>query len=258
MQNVTAVILAGGFGMRLRPAVAGRPKTLAEVRGRPFLAYLFDQLSAVCVRDVVVCTGYLGAQIQVTFGKRYGPLRLTYSQELSPLDTAGALRLAVPLVHSDLLLVMNGDSYCDADLRSFWCQHCAHGARGSLLLIESLNRARYGQVQVDARGYVCSFHEKQSGDGPGWINSGIYLFDRHLVLEIPPNKPVSLEREMFPAWISYGLCGYRSRARFLDIGTPESFAMATSFFAEIDINNASTRDISHPGRKRGKSRDRLN
>lgn len=230
MNELTAAILAGGLGTRLRPVVEGRPKVLVEIRGRPFLAYLLDQLAAAGIRYVVLCTGYHGGQVQATFGDFYGSLHLVYSQESSPLGTAGALRLALPLFKSDTVLVMNGDSFCGVNLRAFWAWHRARGAGASLLLTETGDTERYGHVEVDADGRVLCFEEKIDKSGPGWVNAGIYLLNYPLLLTIPANRPISLEREMFSAWIGRGLYGYRSGWRFLDIGTPEGFALAEQFF----------------------------
>jgi D-glycero-alpha-D-manno-heptose 1-phosphate guanylyltransferase len=228
---VTAAILAGGLGSRLRPAVSGRPKALANIGERPFLTYLFDQLVAAGARDVVLCTGYLGDQIRMIFGESYNTLRLNYSQESIPLGTAGALRLALPLFNFDPVLVMNGDSYCDANLGEFWLWHGARHARASLLLSKVLDTERFGQVQVDRGGKVTDFKEKGTGQGVGWINAGIYVLSRDLLAEIPANRAVSLEREVFPNWIGRGLYGFQSESRFMDIGTPEAYASAQSFFA---------------------------
>jgi NDP-sugar pyrophosphorylase family protein len=228
---VTAAILAGGLGSRLRPAVTGLPKALANVGERPFLTYLFDQLVAAGVRDVVLCTGYLGDQIAKIFGESYDTLRLDYSQESTPLGTAGALRLALPLFNSNPVLVMNGDSYCDANLREFWLWHAKRHAKATLLLSKVLDTERFGQVKVDTDGMVTDFKEKSSGQGSGWINAGIYLLSPDLLAEIPANRAVSLEREVFPNWIGRGLYGFQSETRFMDIGTPEAYASAQSFFA---------------------------
>ena len=230
LASVTAAILAGGMGTRLRSVVADRPKVLAEIRGRPFLAYLLDQLAGAGVRTVVLCTGYLGEQVQAMFGDSYGSLRLVYSQESSPLGTAGALRLALPLFKAETVLVMNGDSFCEANLRAFWAWHCARSADATLLLTRMLDTKRYGRVHVDEDGLVLRFDEKGQNGGPGWINAGIYLLNRRLLLTIPSSGAVSLEREMFPAWIGRGLYGYRSEGRFLDIGTPEAYILAERFF----------------------------
>jgi NDP-sugar pyrophosphorylase family protein len=231
LANGIAVILAGGLGTRLRPIIADRPKVLAEVQGHPFLASLLDQVAAAEIKTVVLCTGYLGEQVRETFGNTYKNLHLVYSQESSPLGTAGALRFAFPLFASDTVLVMNGDSFCEADLNAFWSWHCVRGAEATILLTEVADTRRYGRVQVDMEGRVLGFEEKGDANGPGWVNAGIYLFKRCMLETIPVDKVISLEREVFPAWIGGGLYGYRSEGRFLDIGTPESYTMAEQFFA---------------------------
>jgi len=231
LRDVTAAILAGGLGSRLRPVVADRPKVLADIRGRPFLTYLLDQLVAAGSRDVVLCTGYLGDQIRVALGESYGSLRLAYSQESIPLGTAGALKLALPLFKSNSVMVMNGDSYCEANLKKFCLWHWTRRANATLLLTEISNTERFGRVQAGSDGTVTDFAEKGSGNGPGWINAGIYLLKLDLLREIPANRAVSLEREVFPGCIGRGLYGFRSEGRFLDIGTPDDYASAESFFA---------------------------
>jgi D-glycero-alpha-D-manno-heptose 1-phosphate guanylyltransferase len=231
LELITTAILAGGSGSRLRPAVAGRPKALASVGARPFLVYLFDQLVAAGVTDVVLCTGYLGDPIRTRFGESYGTLRLSYSQESSPLGTAGALRLALPLFKSNPVLVMNGDSYCEANLREFCLWHATRDSDASLLLTKVFDTKRFGQVQLAPDGRVTAFQEKGKGGKPGLINAGIYLISRDWLEEIPRHRTVSLEREVFPLWIGRGLYGFPSESRFVDIGTPESYASAQSFFA---------------------------
>src|SRR3989304_8256332 len=89
LADVTAAILAGGLGLRLRSVVTDRPKVLANIRGKPLLAFLLDQLVAVGIRDVVLCTGFLGDQVRAVFGESYNNLRLSYSQEAAPLGTGG-------------------------------------------------------------------------------------------------------------------------------------------------------------------------
>ena len=230
MMDVTAAILVGGLGTRLRSVVAARPKVLAEVRGRPFLAYLLDQLAAAGALNIVLCTGFLGEQVQEMFGDSYDGLHLVYSQESSPLGTAGALRLALPLFESDSVLVVNGDSFCDMNIGVFWGWHCAHEANATLALTRVVDSKRYGRVHVDVDGAVVSFDEKSSRGGPGWVNAGIYLLNRRMIQTIPTNRAVSLEREVFPAWIGRGLYGYQCEGRFLDIGTPEAYARSEGFF----------------------------
>lgn len=230
LADITAVVLAGGLGTRLRPIVGDRPKALAQVAGRPFLAYILDQLATAGVKDVVLCTAWLGEQVEAAFGGCYGPLHLTYSREPLPMGTAGALQLALPLLKSDWVLVMNGDSFCQANLWDFWQWHRRKGAEATLLLTEMEDTKRYGRVWVDDRGVVFSFEEKGKQRGAGLINAGIYLLKKEMLFTTPAQEVKSLEKEIFPSWIGRGLYGYPSRAPFLDIGTPEAYARAERFF----------------------------
>jgi D-glycero-alpha-D-manno-heptose 1-phosphate guanylyltransferase len=228
--EMTAAVLAGGLGTRLRSVVDDRPKVLAQVHARPFLMFLLDQLAAADFRSVVFCIGYLGEQIQRTFGETYKSLRILYSQEPKPLGTGGALRFALPQITSDPVLVLNGDSFCGIDLKSYVRWHGEHRAAASIVLTRVLRSERYGSVKLDQEARITNFSEKQQCIGPGWINAGIYMLDRQLLAGIPEEVNVSLEHEVFPRWTGRGLYGYYSPAHFLDIGTPEDFSNAEQFF----------------------------
>jgi len=229
---ITGAILAGGLGTRLRAVVSDRPKVLAMVRGKPFLAYLLDQLMDGGIREVVLLTGYRGEQIHDVFGRRYRSIRLEYSQEESPLGTAGAIRLALPKIATDTVLMMNGDSYCAADLGRFQAFHRQQGGDASLMLTHVPDTSRFGKVETAPDGRVLRFLEKQDAGGEGWINAGLYLLSRGLIEEIPAGQAVSIEREMFPAWSRAGrLFGHSGGGSFLDIGTPESYIAAEECFS---------------------------
>ena len=226
----TAVILAGGMGSRLRPVVGDRPKVLAPVAGRRFLAYLLHQLADAGFEDVVLSTGYMADQVQDAFGNRFRKLKLHYSREEQALGTAGALRHALPLIQSETALVLNGDSYCQANLADFLRWHREKRADASMVLTEIPDTARFGAVEADASGRVLRFGEKNTS-GPGWINAGVYAVSKCFLARIPDGVAVSLEHTCFPEWMADGLFAYRDGGRFLDIGTPESFAEAQSFFS---------------------------
>ena len=229
LSKITAAILAGGLGTRLRSVVSGRPKVLAEVNNRPFIAYLLDQLSQAGVKKVVLCTGYLGEQIKATFGEYYKGLTLFYSQERTTLGTGGALRQAFPLLKSEPVLVLNGDSFYQVDFINFLNQHIARKATASLLLAEVPDVSRYGSVQLSMNGEITSFEEKSKKTGPGLINAGVYLLNDAFLESIPANTNISLERETFPLWINKGLYGFQSKGNFLDIGIPQDYAAAGHF-----------------------------
>lgn len=230
--SATAAILAGGLGTRLRPSVSDRPKVLARVRGRPYLAYLLDQLTGAGIRHVVLCTGYLGELVEEELGDAYGPARLEYSREEVRLGTGGALRLALERFLSDPVLVLNGDSYCDVDLAALWAAHRERAPAGTLSLVRVPDTARFGRVDLAEDGLLTAFQEKGEASGAGWINAGVYLLGKELLASIPTGRDVSLERDVLPAWIRKGLLGFPVEGRFLDIGTPQSYTRAERFFAD--------------------------
>jgi NDP-sugar pyrophosphorylase family protein len=228
LADVSAAVLAGGLGTRLRSVVADRPKVLAPVAGRPFLAHLLGQLARAGVRDAVLLVGYGADQVKAAFGGEYGGVRLTYSAEPAPLGTGGAVRHALPLLRGRSVLLLNGDSYCDADLAAL---RDAHAADATLTLTRVEDAARFGRVVLGAGDRVTDFGEKRPDPGPGWINAGVYLFRRDLLGAVPAGVPVSLERDVLPGWVrAGGVRGFRG-GRFIDIGVPESYAAADDFFA---------------------------
>ena len=230
LADKTAVILAGGLGTRLRSVVSDRPKVLAEVCGKPFMHYLLEQLRREGTRRVVICTGYMADLVQQTLGSSFEGMQLDYSTETKLLGTGGALRLALDKIDTEQVVVLNGDSYCDARLDAFALWHAARGSRATLLLSETDDTRRFGRVDADDEGRITHFAEKADTAGPGWINAGIYLLNRSLIEEIEPGHPVSLERAMFPKWIGNGLHGFRSEGRLWDIGVPDAYAKANEEF----------------------------
>lgn len=230
--DITVAILAGGLGKRLRSAVFDRPKVLAEVGKVPFLQKLLDQVNAAGFKNVVLCTGYLGNQIKGEFGNCYKNLTLLYSQEQLPLGTGGALRLALPLIKSEQVLVMNGDSYCDVNFKEFLRFHLKKKANATLAVINVPEAGRFGSVSLGPDDKILGFKEKKKVGGFSWINAGIYLLKRSLIAEIPEGNYISLEKEIFPKLVEENFYGYRSKCKFLDIGTPSSYAEAENFFGK--------------------------
>ncbi|MBN9518511.1 nucleotidyltransferase family protein [bacterium] len=229
LDGVTAAILAGGLGTRLRSVVADRPKVLAPVAGRPYLTHLLDQLFTAGAGDVVLLTGYGADQVRAAFGDGYRGMTLRYSVEPEPLGTGGAVRHALDLFAGDVLL-MNGDSYCAIDLAGLVAT-ARHTGQVGVALAHVDDVSRYGTVGIGPTGRVTAFAEKGGASGAGWINAGVYLIPRGCVADIPAGRAVSLEREVLPRWVADpGIRGVPG-GRFIDIGTPESFAEAEAFFA---------------------------
>lgn len=237
VRHITAVVLAGGLGTRLRSVVADRPKVLAEVNGRPFLCYLLDQLTTAGIRRIVLATGYMAETVSSILGARYHDADLRYSVETEPLGTGGALRLALPHLDTDPVLVLNGDSFCAVDLATFAVAHAQRNAVASLALATVADISRYGAVDLAADGAITAFEEKGERRGQGLINAGIYLLQRSTFAAIPAGVAVSLERDVFPGLISNGLYGFTQTGRFIDIGVPDDYQAAAAFFHDHPIRH---------------------
>jgi NDP-sugar pyrophosphorylase family protein len=229
-----AVVLAGGLGTRLRRVIGDRPKVIADVAGRPFIERVLERLRRAGIRRALLCTGFGGEEVERTLGDGSRlHMQLRYAREPEPLGTGGALRLATTvadLVHGSSL-VLNGDSVVTLDLPAFFAQHRNAAAIASVALAKVPDRARFGEVTVGCDGRIVAFREK-GGDGPGWVNAGIYLFEREVLDAIPTGRPVSLEREVLPALPRVGVVlGIVAPGPLVDIGTPASFRMAQHLFA---------------------------
>jgi D-glycero-alpha-D-manno-heptose 1-phosphate guanylyltransferase len=227
-----AMILAGGLGTRLRSAVSDRPKPMAAVLDQPFIAFLLHQLVRHGFRRAILCVGYMGEYVPKALGSTFGPLQLVYSFEHTPLGTGGALRNAYGFVRDDDILVMNGDSFCDLDLMALPQLHRSFGGAATMAVLQQSDRRQAGAVKVGADGRVVEFESRPAVPAPGLINSGVYMFRRDALQSIPEETMISLEEHVFPAMVKQGaLYAAPVEARFIDIGTPESYAAAQTFFS---------------------------
>lgn len=236
IDKTTIAILAGGFGTRLQSVVSDRSKVIADIGGRPFIAFLLDQLADAGVKEVVLCTGYKANTIEEQFGKVYRDISLVYSKEPKPLGTGGALRFAFPFLNSDPVMVMNGDSFIQEDLRAYHDWFLEKKRDASLLLVEVEDVKRFGNVVLTKKKMIKSFVEKGDSEGKGLINAGIYIMKKDIIERIPKDKNHSLERDIFPGLIGMRLYGHISKGRFIDIGTPESYQKSQTFFKRLKSN----------------------
>jgi NDP-sugar pyrophosphorylase family protein len=227
LDRVTAVLLVGGLGTRLRQVIHTTPKPLATIGRASFLELLLRQLRHQGIRHVVMCTGYLGEQVTKQFGTGAAwDLEIEYSQEPHPLGTAGAVKFAEALTHgaSDFV-VMNGDSFIEMDLRHFLRFHQERGGMATLAVRRVEDASRYGLVHVGGNGKVAEFAEKSNSNIPGLVNAGAYVFNREVLRHIPAGR-CSLELDVFPKLVAYGVYALEQQGTFIDIGTPEDYSRA--------------------------------
>lgn len=230
-QDITFVILAGGFGTRLNSVLKGFPKVLADVNGKPFIFHLLDRVVALGGRRAVICTGYRADLVQKTIKKAYSKnLNLVFSKEEYPLGTGGALRLAHGTIKTEYTIVLNGDSFIKTDLEAFWNWCRGKDAEVGILLTHVDDTSRYGKVSLSEDSHIEKFLEKDSSGGDGLINAGVYFLRTELLLTIPDRITISLENDIFPLWLGRDFYGYVVPGNFIDIGIPESYQVVKTFF----------------------------
>ncbi|MCX2893841.1 nucleotidyltransferase family protein [Stenotrophomonas lactitubi] len=225
-----AIVLVGGFGTRLRSEVPDLPKPLAPVAGRPFLAYVLDNLAEGGIRRVILATGYLAERVEQAIGSRWQGMDVVYSREPEPLGTGGALALAARQLHGQAVHMSNGDTY----LRYSPQQLQQHAEREQVSLAVALAKVedvgRYGAVEL-AHGRVAAFNEK-GGHGPGFINAGSYFLGPGALSSLPDKPVFSFETDvLLPRAASEGLAACVDTADFIDIGVPEDYRRAQHIFA---------------------------
>lgn len=232
LQGIDVVVLAGGLGTRLRGVLGDTPKVLAPVAGRAFLGHLLDHLAGYGAQRVVLCLGHTTDRVTAWLaqGGAGQGLDVVCAVEPQPLGTAGALRFVRGELASDPVLVTNGDTFLNADLRAFVASHRLSGAAASILCAEVPDAARFSRVEIAADGRVRHF--QRSRPGSGIINAGVYLFSAAFLDRLAASTAQSLERDVLEAAAPGVLHAHVAKARFLDIGTPESLAAAAEILAD--------------------------
>jgi mannose-1-phosphate guanylyltransferase len=222
-----ALILAGGEGTRLRPLTYTVPKPVLPLVGRPHVAYVIDWLARHGADDVIVSCGFLAEGMRKALAELEPGVKIRYAEEPDPRGTAGAIRFAEEML-ADRFLVLNGDVLCDLDLTALIAQHERTGARATIALYPVEDPSGYGLVHRHGDGEITEFLEKPESDqvDTDEINAGAYLLERSVLERIPPERAVSIEREVFPSLIGEGLFGIRLEGYWIDIGTPDRFLEA--------------------------------
>lgn len=234
LQNVDVVILAGGFGTRLRSVFSDRPKVLVPINGVPFLKCYLEWLRGFGARRVILSLGYMAEMVQdFVNSENWNGMEITANIETTPLGTGGAVRACLPLVTSPDAFVTNGDSVTRLDLARFVEFHRAKAARLSMVLTHQPQVSSSGLVTTDTNDAVTAFTEKPQGaTAGGYINAGLYLMQRDVIGEIPADRPVSIEKDVFPKFCGRGFYALKGEFPFIDIGTPESYQHAGEFFRQ--------------------------
>lgn len=221
-----AIILAGGLGTRLKEAVPDLPKCMAPVAGHPFLFYVVQYLLDQGIERFVFSLGYKHEAVEAFLKAEYPTLNYQCVVEKQPLQTGGAIKLALQATKDDHILVMNGDTMFCADITALYKFHQSTDAECTLALKPMQQFDRYGAVLLNDEGRILSFEEKQFLEA-GNINGGVYLIHRGAFLADPWPEIFSFEREYLTRFCQQKrFFGLVEDAYFIDIGIPSDFSRA--------------------------------
>jgi D-glycero-alpha-D-manno-heptose 1-phosphate guanylyltransferase len=224
-----AIVLAGGLGTRLRSVINDLPKPMAPVNGKPFLHYIFQYLKQENVREVILSVGYKHEVIEDFFGKEYLGIKIKYSVEEEPLGTGGGIKQAFDLI-SGPAYVLNGDTFFGVNLLALQEFYFESDCDIALAIKPLENFDRYGTVQMDEAFRIIKFEEKKFVE-TGFINGGVYFFDKKLFSKVDVSQKFSFEKEILEKYTGQlKFSGDVFDGYFIDIGIPEDYNKAQHDF----------------------------
>lgn len=216
------VVLAGGFGSRLRSVVSDVPKPLAPIGSTPFLDFLINSWLEQGVRSFLFLLHYEANKIISFIDQQRNSLlahcQVDYLIEDRPLGTGGSIKNAIDAGKiKDDFLVCNADTWLGVGVQAMQEAGCP-----SLAVTKVENRSRYGGVMFDGNQFVTAFQEKGQDDA-GWINAGMYNLSVNHFIDVA-HTCFSIETEMLPKLVGKeGLRAVPLDAHFFDIGVPDDY-----------------------------------
>ena len=246
---MNALILAGGFGTRLRPLSCTRPKLLFPIANRPILDLTLEKLAASRVKEVVLAVNFMADTLEQACGKSKYGIKLHYSKDNPPksetarsperaLGTGGPIKQAEKLLGwKDPFFVLNGDILTDANYLEIMKEHKNNNGIATIALRRVEDPSRYGVVELTKENRIQRFVEKPSRNAPSnLINAGIYVFEPDIFNYIPLGKRCSIEREVFPKLAKEGsLFGHEIKGLWVDVGKPADLIEANRLWLEAKI-----------------------
>ena len=235
-----AIILCGGLATRLGETAKTLPKILLEVAGKTVLKWQVQLLKDAGVTTVVLASGHLHDVLYEHVGHTYAGVDIRYAKEEKRLGTGGAIQNAMRQVDTSPFFVLNGDIL----LANFSLQEMLvqfdRGMTGVLLSVHVSDIRPYGEIVSDSDGKIQAFREKQPICRVGYVNGGVYLFDRNIADAFPKGQEnFSMERDVFPSVSN--LYALQTGADWIDIGVPERLAYAREHFPSSNFPCGSVR-----------------
>ena len=224
--NIECIILAGGLGTRLRSSVPDLPKCMAPVAGKPFLTFVIDYLLQQGVNKFIFSLGYMHEIIEDFLKNNYPNLHYQVALEEEPLGTGGAIFLSCKKASEKNVIVLNGDTLFNVNIKELLDYHTQHNSSCTLSLKPMKQFDRYGVVEINQDGHIQSFQEKKFYES-GLINGGIYALNVHEFVQMKFDDKFSFEKDYLEKYFSTKkMMGLVQDEYFIDIGIPEDFERA--------------------------------
>ena len=222
--NISAIILAGGMGTRIRTIEPIKPKVMIDIYGKPFISFIIDRLKQNGINNVIILCGYKHEYIIDYFSATSdSDLNIIFSVEGELMGTAGSLLNVKNFLRDSSILLMNGDTYVNVNYKMFYKQHKDLSAEYSICIKDISNitniNTDYAGIDIDSNNRIISYNEKSNGK---FASCGVYLFD-HEVFKYLTNTPYSIEFDLIPRLLKNDvhIYGYETEELYYDIGTPE-------------------------------------
>lgn len=224
------MILAAGYGSRLRPLTDNLPKPLVPILNRPVLEYIISHVRRAGIRDIIINLHYQGEHIHAWLGngERLG-VTVTYSEEEEILGSAGGVRRVRSFFKDAPALIIHGDLLFDIDLRVLIQYHHSHQAHATLVLHPAHHRYNYGKITVNPQGEIARFVDHQAPwvTGPfiDTVFTGVQVLDPMVLDTIRTERIAILTTDVYPQLLHrpWRFYGYLMQGYWSDIGTPLSY-----------------------------------
>jgi D-glycero-alpha-D-manno-heptose 1-phosphate guanylyltransferase len=231
-KKIPTYILAGGFGTRLKSQLKGKPKSLADINGTPFLEILLKKLIKQGFSNFILCLHYQSELIIDFLEKKIKPqfknISINYIVESEPLGTGGAIKNALlSYPHNGDIIVMNSDTFIEKNFIGI-----TDLKKNAILVSVVKDAYRYGKIIIDSNKIVLDFEEKDNLHESGLINLGVYKLNSHLFMEYKAEN-FSIENNLFPQLIKKEKVEVLEiDGTFIDIGIPEDY----NLFCKYNLN----------------------
>lgn len=238
--KMQAIILAGGFGTRLKSIICDTPKPMAKIDEKPFLFYLVSKLHQYKFKKIIFSVHHLKEKVMEYFGTNFFGIEIEYAIENEPLGTGGAIMNSLNYISFDEpVFILNGDSFFNIDLTIMMDFHLNKKADFTISLKSMQNPTRYGLVEINENGFVKNFIEKSNNYDFGYINSGIYIINPKIFAKFILPTKFSFENDFMCKYFNKILINtFKSDDYFIDIGVPEDYIKAQNNIARLTKNKA--------------------